>query len=67
LLASKVEEAHIKAETLAQVSRIPLQRILDQEILVLDSISFHLKVHHLFKPLEAFLDTIKVSFFWWES
>jgi cyclin H len=61
LLATKSEEMFVKVEDLEKHAGVSAQIILEFELIVLEGIQFHLKIHHPYRALRGFLDQIKKS------
>lgn len=52
-LASKSEQAGMQIKDIARLGKIPAERIINNEILLLNGIKFHLKVWQPFRPLRV--------------
>eukprot|EP00474_Spongospora_subterranea_P004566 CRZ05024.1 hypothetical protein [Spongospora subterranea] len=58
LLATKAEEAHIRVSDLAKTTAISTELLLKFEQILLDGISFHLKVHTPFRAVQGLVNLI---------
>jgi hypothetical protein len=65
-LACKVEEFNVSLLHFVQQIKGDRQHIMDviltQELLLMRLLSFHLTVHHAFRPLEGLIIDLKVGF-----
>jgi len=58
-LACKAEEFHIDAEELARQVKRDANQILNNELMVLEGVNFHLNVYHPYRPLYGFVSSLK--------
>ena len=67
-LASKVEEFNVNMEQL--VNNVKGDRskardiVLNNELLLMQQLKYHLTIHNPFRPIEGFLIDIKVGYFY---
>lgn len=62
-LACKTEEFHLDADRVSEKfnRQSSADEIIENELLLLDGLNFHLQINHPFRPLQGFITDLKVS------